>query len=190
MYRAHPEAFRIDVERRVAQLCEELDAEATRGLSAFGDCDSAQWTGVILPPVLPPVRLPGSENRLSILVGLGFGLGSAATVDRLITEFAPMWTTAAAPGCLAVGAAIGACAVQMRRTIAVRAALDRWVTEVAAALRAAFEEMIVSRFLAVETKLRAGAVESDDDRGAVPGGPLKVLLGEFAGVRRQLGEPA
>lgn len=190
------EAFQLDVQHRAARLSDHLDCELTRRLGPASRDGAAVpetrrqpgvapgWSELVLPALRPA----GPEHRLSILVGVGFGLGTAATLDRLVAEFAPGWTTAAGPGCLAVGVVVGVSVVYLRRAIAARAALDRWLTEVTAALRTTFEERIAARFLVAETALRVGAEESVAERGAVTGTLRKELIRELASVRRRLGD--
>lgn len=180
------EAFRVDVHRRAAELCDELDGAVTCRLVDLGARVRAPENAAAVD--LPPIRPPGPENRLSVLAGLGFGLGSAVTLDRLVGEWAPGWGSAVGPGCLAAGAMIGLWVVAMRRTIAMRAALDRWVSEVSVALRASFEERIATRMLAAETALCAGGTPPGAADGVGSGGPPEALIRELARVRRQLGE--
>lgn len=152
------EAFRRDVHRRARRLVDDLDRVVTARLAEVAEGWGAR-EAVDPPPdpppelVIPAARPPGLENRLTALLGGGFGVGAAVTLDRMLT---PIGTPAAAAASVAVGLGLGAWVVHTRRVLSARASLDRWIDEVAVTLRTAMEERVAARVLAAEIELRAG----------------------------------
>lgn len=136
--------FADHVCRRVATVAGELSDEVDWELPESGDAH--------LPdPVLPPApRRGGSEMRLTGLLGVVFGAGAALTLMRMLSPVATGWAGTAVVVSAAAGLAMGGWLVAARRLLAHRAALDRWVAEVSAAVRAALEERIALRALATE----------------------------------------
>jgi len=105
------------------------------------------------PPEVParPVPRPDpTEARLTVLIGVVFGIGTALSVDRLLGEFVPRWPVAVPA---AAGLALGLWVIRSRRLIAQRFALRRWSAEVLAGARAMLEQRVASRALAVEVAL-------------------------------------
>jgi hypothetical protein len=101
------------------------------------------------------------ENRLTVLLSSGFGLGVALTVGRLLADLIPSWTPVVLAGTLVAGIALTGWVIRTRRLLAERAALDRWVTEVTAGLRAAMEERVLTQLLAAESALAAAAATGE-----------------------------
>jgi len=94
----------------------------------------------------------------------------ALTVGRLLADLMPSRTPEVIIGTLLAGIALTGWVIRTRRLLAERAALERWVTEVTAGLRAAVEERVLTQFLAAESALAAAAA-TGEFRGsaAVPG---------------------
>lgn len=138
------EEFVDHVRQRVAAVRADLDREADRWLG----CPAGAGPPEEYPP--PPTR-PELENRLTTLLGGGFGLGVALTAGRVVADLAPRWAPAAVLACSAAGLALACWVVRTRRLLAERAALDRWVVEVTAALRTATQQEVAGRLLAAET---------------------------------------
>lgn len=133
------------VARRIEQVSAELSDEMDWELPHGGDADPPD--AVVLPP---PDRV-GAETRLTGLFGVAFGLGAALTLIRVLSPVTPGWPGAAVVGLgAAVGLGLGGWVVAARRQLTRRAALDRWVTEAVAGLRAVLEERIAIRALATE----------------------------------------
>lgn len=145
----HREEFADHVRQRVAAVRADLDRAADRWLG----CPAGAAPPAEYPP--PPTR-PELENRLTMLLGGGFGLGVALTAGRVIADLAPRWAPAAVLACSAAGLALACWVVRTRRLLAERAALDRWVVEVTAALRMATQQEVAGRLLAAETADTAG----------------------------------
>lgn len=147
-------SFVDHVALRVAEVAAELTDEVDWELPGGPDSN--------LPDVavLPSPHRAG-ELRLTGLLGAAFGLGAALTVVRMLFSLMPGYTGAAVGVGIAVGLGLGGWVVAARRLLARRAALDRWVTEVTAGLRAALEERVAVRALAAEA---AEAHRADADR--------------------------
>ena len=164
------EPFRRDVRRRAAQLADDLDRAVTGRLAEVaGSCGLAGNGAAALGPppdpapelVYPPVRSLGVENRLTGLLGGGFGVGAAVTLDRLL---AGVGTPTAGVASLAAGVGLGAWVAHTRRVLSARSTLDRWIDEVSVALRTALEERIAARVLAADIDLSAAGGTGPLDR--------------------------
>jgi hypothetical protein len=178
-------------ERTCAELRAELRAEAARAgrrdrfgdqarrraaevVAEFGRCADRELRSVVrlpgpghwdVPALLPmPPPRAGLENRLSALLGSGFGVGAGLALGRVLGEVLPGRTTAVGLLSTAAGIALAGWLVRTRRVLAERANLDRWVTELSAGLRSALEERVAARTLA------AGAILARPQAsGPVPG---------------------
>lgn len=139
-------AFEARVLRQAGRAADEVAAaaaerfgEAARraGLTAAGSRD------VAAPPFRPPPprRWP-LEDRLSAVLGAGFGLGVSLTAGRVLAGWG------AAPemliGCGGIGLSLAWWVVGTRRLLSARAGTERWAAEVAAALRATLEELVLA----------------------------------------------
>ena len=157
-------AFRRDAARRVAQLADELDRAVTRRLDDVAAESGLRSVDDGMPPdppveiVLPSFRHSALENRLTALLGAGFGVGAGRLVAGLLEGGAPVVVAA----CLSVGAGLGWWVSRARRVLSERAALDRWGAEVSARLRTALEERVAARVLAAETALNLAALQPSD----------------------------
>jgi len=154
--------------RRSARAVAELDATLSR---LVDDLDIA---GIDIPwidgalascPALE-TYLPefghARADRVTALLSIGFGLGMALTLGRLLADLAPAWTAAITAASLLTGIGLSGWVIRARGLAAERAALDRWVTEVTAGLRTAMEERVVMQMLAVETAMAAEATASQN----------------------------
>jgi len=154
--------FRSAVHRRVVHEAAELDAMLTGRLTQLADgFDLSAPTCPPLEAYLPRFGRPRLENRLTVLLSSGFGLGVALTVGRLLADLIPSWTPVVLAGTLVAGIALTGWVIRTRRLLAERAALDRWVTEVTAGLRAAMEERVLTQLLAAESALAAAAATGE-----------------------------
>ncbi|HYO02822.1 MAG TPA: hypothetical protein VET27_13525 [Mycobacterium sp.] len=138
----------------------ELDEEIARAIGAAAtDLGLEQRGAVPLQPVRRPPpevsRSPSSsrrlEGRLMAVLGVGFGLGIALASSRLLAGVAPGLSVAGLTAGAAVGLAMMAWVVRARGLLHDRALLDRWVTEVGAALRWHGEAVVAERLLAAES---------------------------------------
>ena len=151
-------AFRRDAQRRAEQVADVLDRAVSAVLGGVAEgCEALDAVGPPPDPapelVIPPLRPPGLENRLTALLGGAFGMGAAVTLDRVLSEIG---TPAAGVASLMAGVGLGAAVMHTRRVLSARASLDRWIDEVSGALRTAMEERVAARVLAAEIELRAG----------------------------------
>ncbi|TPG25507.1 hypothetical protein [Mycolicibacterium hodleri] len=112
----------------------------------------------------------GLEGRLMAVLGVGFGLGIALAASRLLAGVAPGLSVAGLAAGAAAGLTLMVWVVRARGLLHERALLDRWVAEVAAALRWHGEAVIAERLLAAESAWaqldsgRASATNSVDPR--------------------------
>lgn len=98
-----------------------------------------------VPLDLPAPGAAGLENRLTGLLGAGFGIGVAMTLGRVLGEVVPGPTALVVLVCAVTGVTLGGWLVATRRLLCRRAVADRWVVEVTAALRAALEDHVATR---------------------------------------------
>lgn len=149
--------------RRAAQAAAELDttltAVLTRLAGGAGLPASAVSAGppAALESYLPRFSRPELESRLSVLLGAGFGLGVTLTVGRSLADLAPAWAAAILACCLATGVVLTGWMVRTRTLLSERAALDRWATELTAALRTAMDDRLLTQMLAAESALVVAA---------------------------------
>lgn len=135
--------------RRVAEVAADLDA----AIEARLEPAAAGPPGPLPIPAEPPLRMAALESRLAGLLGLTFGVGAALTLGRMLAELVPGSSGAVAAGSAALGLTLGLWVIRARRVLAERAAADRWVLEVTAALRSGLEDRVSARFLAAEVTL-------------------------------------
>lgn len=182
-------ALRTDLSREAAQLSrrgvvefdDRVHAELLRVATEFDDAvnrrlaELAQAGGITAAAVadqpgpdvaacLPSRRRPVLENRLTALLGIGFGFSVSMTVGRVIADLRPDWTAAAAVGCGALGLVLTAWVVGSRRLLTERAAAERAVVEAVTNLRVALQERVLTRALAVESALAAEFADPVSDR--------------------------
>ncbi|MEU0497342.1 hypothetical protein [Mycobacterium sp. NPDC006124] len=147
-------AAALDFHLRVA---EEVDREIATAAAEVG--------AVSTPPApsYDPPETSGSatssrrlEGRLAAVLGVGFGLGIALASSRLLAWVVPGWSAAGWVLGTATGLALVVWVVRTRRLLNDRAALDRWVVEVAATLRWHGEATVAERLLAAESAWAVG----------------------------------
>jgi len=146
--------FEAAVAARSAQLADSAGLGAVRVPKASA-----------LEAYLPQPRRSALENRLSAVVGTGFGLGVALTVGRALADLCPGAGPAVRLGCGVIGVALTWWVVRTRRLLTARAALERWVAEVAVGLRTAMEQ----RVLTVESALLAAQSDAVRRGGLLAG---------------------
>ncbi len=150
--------FCSGVRRRSARAVAELDATLSRLVDDL-DIPSVEVAPASCPA--PETYLPrfghARADRVTALLSVGFGLGMALTLGRLLADLAPAWTAAIMAASLLTGIGLSGWVIRARGLVAERAALDRWVTEVTAGLRTAMEERVVMQMLAAETAMAAEA---------------------------------
>lgn len=193
LQQAHIEAV-YGVRRRCASLRAELTAEvaalsrprmcgfvagarrrATEVLAAIDDELGAQLGSppegprLCGPPVFgapdgPRLRAGGSEDRLMVVLGSGFGMGLALTLNRVFAGLVPGPVGVAA--CVPAGAAVALWMVATRRLLRERAELTGWVTTMTAALRTGAERRVAARLAAEAQRLRRELVCDAEVRSA------------------------
>ena len=144
-------SFGERVRREVLRVAADLDQAVADRLAELGLTESPGCSDC--PPAgqrLPARRRPGLENRLSTLIGAGFGAGVSLSAGRIVADLRPEWAPAAAVGCGLLGLALTTWTVLARRLLAERAAAERWAHETAAGLRLVLEERVLTRILAAE----------------------------------------
>ncbi|WP_308161765.1 hypothetical protein [Mycolicibacterium goodii] len=116
----------------------------------------------------PPLKTRTVETRLMTVLAVGFGLGVALAVSRLLAGAAPrLAVTGLAVGAL-VGLLLAVWVVRIRGLLHDRAVLDRWVNDTTATLRSAVEELVATRVLKAEADLTTQLAERDEaDAAAV-----------------------
>lgn len=163
--------FEDRVRIRAAQVCADTGAEVAARLAEVAAGLHLPAPPGSDPPATPP--LPGPpwhrrrlESRLMVLLGTGFGLGVALGVSRLLAGLDPRLGFAGmAAGGLA-GLMVTASVVGIRGLLADRLVLDRWVTEVIAAVRSAAEETVASRVVTAEAELTRDLVAAQETAAA------------------------
>jgi len=137
-----------EVDREISAAAAEVGAAALRpGVASGGPPDTSR-------PATSSRRL---EGRLAAVLGVGFGLGVALASSRLVAGILPGWSAAGWAAGTAAGLALVVWMVRARGLLHERAALDRWVVEVAATLRWHGEATVAERLLAVESRWAAEA---------------------------------
>ncbi len=123
---------------------------------------------VDVPP--PPLKARQQETRLTMLLGVGFGLGIAVTLNRLLAFLVPglnLWLAVAGfVACVMIGLVATVWVVNLRSLLNDRAVLDRWSGDVTAALRSVVEELVATRVLMAETVLTTALGARDEAENA------------------------
>ena len=154
------DAFCSRAHRRSTQVAAEFDATLSTALPRLvglpaGPFSASAPACPALESYLPRFDHPRSDDRLAVLLSVGFGLGVTFTVGRSLVYLVPAWWPAVVAGCIAAGIALTFWVTRTRSLLAERAALDRWSAELAAGLRAALDDQLVIQLLAAETALAA-----------------------------------
>ncbi len=159
------------VRERIGQVVTEVDDGVTEHLADIAaalDLRAEEPPAATEPPeiVAPSPASRRLETRLMVLLGAGFGLGVALTLSRLFAGLAPGVTVAATVVCVAVGVALTLWVVATRRLLNERAALDRWVGDAVAGLRATVEHAVATRVVAAERDWTTVLIEQGEARDA------------------------
>lgn len=159
--------FESNVCTRAGDVADQVDQGITRHL-----VDVATELGLSVPkpppsrsrPEVSSPRLKARrlETQLTMVLGAGFGFGVALAITRLFAGIAAGLTIAGAVAGGVVGLALMMWVVGIRGLLHDRAALDRWVTDVTAALRCAVEERVATGVLAAEISLTSELVARDE----------------------------
>lgn len=174
-------AFEGRVRGEVLRVGGEFDALLSRRLAELAEAvgmpavELIDLPGTRFEPPPPPRRRSRLEHHLTFLLGIGFGFSVSLTASRVIADLRPDWEPAAVWGCGAVGVLLTAWVVGARRLLTERAAMERGAAEAVADLRAALDERVVTRVLAVESALAAVSAEPVVERRRTPRGPHSQL---------------
>lgn len=150
-----------------ARLADEVDRVVDDAAAGLG------LTATPAPPLLEPPdtsRTTTSSRRLEgqlvAVLGVGFGTGIAVACSRLLAGLVPGSSALGWAAGAAAGLALVVWVVRARGLLHDRALLDRWVVEVAAALRWHAEAMVAERLLIAESHWAAGAREDGPKWGS------------------------
>jgi hypothetical protein len=163
--------FEVYVAQRLQEVVREVDTGVDKEVG-----DLATEFGLTCPPgeqlpdtpavVRPLVNVGGLEARLMLVFGAVFGLGIALTVSRLFADVARAYTVAGLIGGAAIGVAVAAWVISMRRALRNRAVLEKWLNDLLTELRAVVEQFVMTRMLHAESALTAEQARLDDAAGA------------------------
>ncbi|MGV0744096.1 hypothetical protein ABQF30_17040 [Mycolicibacterium sp. XJ870] len=163
-------SFEAYARHRAGEVVEEVDEGVTKHLG-----DVAAELGLTAPapsgppaaPDLPspPLKSRTLETRLMTVLGIGFGLGVALAVSRLLTGAAPRLAIAGLGVGAVVGLLLAVWVVSTRGLLHDRAVLDRWVNDVTTTLRSAVEELVATRVLSAETALTTELAADEEIEG-------------------------
>jgi len=163
--------FEPYVRTRAGEVVDEVDEGITKHL---GDVATELGLSAPAPPPTlrapevsqPPLKSRRLETQLVMILGAGFGFGVALAVTRLFAGLAPGLTIAGLIAGGLLGLLLTVWVVGIRGLLHDRAVLDRWVADVAAALRSAVEERVATRVLAAETTLTSNLAARDEVESA------------------------
>jgi len=151
-----------EFETYVRERCDTIVDEVHEGVTVhLGDVASELGLDAPATPerpsvpdiASPPLKTRTLETRLMAVLAVGFGLGVALAVSRLLAGAAPrLAVTGLAVGAL-VGLLLAVWVVSIRGLLHDRAVLDRWVNDATATVRSAVEELVATRVLQAEADL-------------------------------------
>jgi hypothetical protein len=163
--------FEPYVRTRAGEVADEVDEGITTHLSDVATELHLSAPGSpppMGPPEVPqpPLKSRRLETQLTMILGAGFGFGVALAITRLFAGLAPGLTIAGLVAGGLVGLLLTVWVVGIRGLLQDRAVLDRWVTDVTAAVRSAVEERVATRVLAAETALTSDLAARDEAESA------------------------
>jgi len=155
------EAMRFHV-----RLADEVDRVVDDAAAGLG------LTATPAPPLPEPPEIGRAttssrrlEGQLVAVLGVGFGTGIALACSRLLAGLVPGSSALGWAAGTVAGLALVVWVVRARGLLHDRALLDRWVVEVAAALRWHGEAMVSERLLMAESQWAAGARAAPPKQG-------------------------
>ncbi|HET9874539.1 MAG TPA: hypothetical protein VFQ37_02090 [Mycobacterium sp.] len=185
MTRRRLPGFEAYLRSRIGEVIVEVDRGTSEHLADVAHELGLRWEGPQaaatpeVEPVGPALKSRQLETQLMVLLGIGFGLGVALTLSRLFAGLAPQLTAAGAAVGAVIGLAVTVWVVSTRGLLHDRAVLDRWVSEVAAALRSTAEELVALRVLSAESVLSAELAERNESEGVQVADQVAALDGEL-----------
>lgn len=177
-----------EFESYVRERCDDVVGEVDEGVTVhLGDV--ASELGLVAPAAAerpaapdiaaPPLKTRAVETRLMAVLAVGFGLGVALAVSRLLAGAAPrLAVTGLAVGAL-VGLLLAVWVVGIRGLLHDRAVLDRWVNDTTATVRSAVEELVATRVLNAEADLTTQVAARDEAEAATAAEQLAVIDNEL-----------
>ncbi|ORB01826.1 hypothetical protein BST30_20825 [Mycobacterium mantenii] len=131
----------------------------------------------------PPLKSRRQETWLMILLGVGFGLGVALTLSRLMSGLAsrlnPALAVVAALACVAISVALTFMVINIRALLHDRALLDRWAGDVTSSLQSVVEELVATRVLVAESLLSRALLAQDETESAQVSASVSVIDAEL-----------
>ncbi|WP_046320213.1 hypothetical protein [Mycobacterium sp. UM_Kg1] len=178
MTRRRPAEFQTYVGDRLAEVAAEVDhaiGDQVAGIAGGLGLAEDSWPAGDRPPPAagpgtPPLESRRLETQLMTVLGIGFGLGTALTLSRVLADLAPGLAAVGAAGCAVAGLAIAGWVVRIRGILRDRAVLERWVGEATGVLRRELRDLVALRLVAAEAALSAElALRNEADAGRVAG---------------------
>lgn len=179
MTRRRPAEFQTYVGDRMAEVAAEVDhaiGDQVAGIAGGLGLAEGSWSAGDRPPMrvadpgAPPLESRRLETQLMTVLGIGFGLGTALTLSRVLADLAPGLAAVGAAGCAVAGLAIGGWVVRIRGILRDRAVLERWVGEAAGVLRCELRDLVALRLVSAEAALSAElAARNEADAARVAG---------------------
>lgn len=163
--------FEAQVRACAQAFVAEVDAEIDGELGAVAAGLALTAHDAEGRPRMPEIGVPRRRTdrlqlRLTAVLGAGFGVGVALAASRLIVGALRGSEVAGLVGGGLLGVLAAIWVIGARGLLQYRAALDRWVGEVAVALRARGEELVTSRVLTVEAAFAEQLAARDEARAA------------------------
>lgn len=163
--------FEAYARQRAGEVVAEVDEGVTKHLgdvaAELGLTPPAPASAPRQPDIaVPPLKSRNLETRLMMVLGVGFGLGVALAVSRLLAGAAPRLAVAGLVVGAVVGLLLAGWVVTTRGLLHDRAVLDRWVNDVTTDLRSNVEELVATRVVAAETALTTELAARDESESA------------------------
>jgi hypothetical protein len=177
-------SFRNRVCRRAEMVVDEIGATVRQHLTELEwdrdlRVESMERVAVAARDFPPLPRIRRLEGRLTMLLGLSFGIGLTLALARALTDLPTPWGRIGLMVSLLLGTSLGLWVARTRSMLQRQVNLDRWVNDVAAELRVAAQELVVSQLLAAERGLADAAAE----RGAAE---FQWIDEQLAGIDRAI----
>ncbi|MBY0441813.1 MAG: hypothetical protein K2Q25_06715 [Mycobacteriaceae bacterium] len=184
-FEAYARARIEETSTAVVRRADEQAVALRHALGCTGATSLAEEPSVAdIPP--PALRLRRLETRLVLLLGVGFGLGVALTVSRLLASLGSGLTVAGVTAGAAIGLAFALGMVRIRGVLYDRSVLDRWVGEATEALRSAMHYRVAICMVDLELTLR-GALRQRQETHNVR---IRDLISTIDGELRAQGSAA
>ncbi|MHC9296217.1 hypothetical protein ACRCUN_27440 [Mycobacterium sp. LTG2003] len=176
--------FEAYARQRAGEVVAEVDEGVTKHLGDVAAELDLTPTSVTSAPhapdiAAPPLKSRTLETRLMLVLGIGFGLGVALAVSRLLAGAAPRLAVAGLVVGAVVGLLLAGWVVSTRGLLHDRAVLDRWVNDATTDLRSSVEELVATRVLAAETALTTELAARDEAESATAGEQIAAIDAEL-----------